>query len=97
MTVFLSYRWCNWSRRYGGNGFLRPIAFAAEELHGSRCAIGRNGNTAMRAEIDVCPICGAPGAKAELEALARQWFEEYRDREMDAETFGTPVPKVVIQ
>jgi hypothetical protein len=34
MTVFLSYRWCNWSRRYGGNGFLRAIAFAAEELHG---------------------------------------------------------------
>ena len=54
-------------------------------------------NAAMRAEIDVCPICGAPGAKPELDAIARQWIEEYRDREEDERVFGTPKPKVVIQ
>ncbi|MGA7792636.1 MAG: hypothetical protein WCA19_06310 [Candidatus Acidiferrales bacterium] len=37
------------------------------------------------------------GAKPELEAIARQWFEEYRDREEDELVFGTPKPKVVIQ
>jgi hypothetical protein len=51
----------------------------------------------MRAEIDVCPICGAPGAKPELDELARQWFEEYRDREEDERGFGAPKPKVAIQ
>jgi len=51
----------------------------------------------MSAEIDVCPLCGAPGIKPELDAIARQWFEEYRDREMDEEAFGTPRPKVTIQ
>jgi hypothetical protein len=52
---------------------------------------------AYRAEIEKCPICGAPGAKSELDALAIEWWEQYRDRQMDAEAFGTPVPKVVIQ
>ena len=52
---------------------------------------------AMSAEIDVCPLCGGPGIKPELDEIARQWFEEYRDREMDEEAFGTPRPKVTIQ
>lgn len=51
---------------------------------------------AYRAEIYVCPICGAPGTRAELDALAVEWWEEFRDREMDREMFGTPIPKVVV-
>jgi hypothetical protein len=52
----------------------------------------------MRAEIDdCCPICGAPGIKPELEAIARQWIEDYRDRVEDERVFGTPKPKAVIQ
>ncbi len=54
-------------------------------------------NEAMRAEINICPICGAPGAKPELDALAMQWWEEYRDREEDERVFGTPKPKVSVQ
>jgi hypothetical protein len=51
----------------------------------------------MSAEIDDCPLCGTPGIKPELDAITRQWFEEYRDREMDQEAFGTPLPRVTIQ
>jgi hypothetical protein len=43
------------------------------------------------AEIDVCPICGAPGAKPEIDELARQWVEEYRDRNKDLRAFGAPI------
>ena len=53
--------------------------------------------SAMSAEIDDCPLCGMPGIKPELDAIARQWFEEYRDREMDQEAFGTQLPRVTIQ
>jgi hypothetical protein len=51
----------------------------------------------MSAEIDVCPLCGAPGIKPELDATARQWIEDYLDREEDQRVFGTPKPKVTIQ
>ena len=52
---------------------------------------------AYRAELYVCPICGQPGTKGELDALALEWWEQCRDREMDLEAFGTPIPKVVLQ
>jgi hypothetical protein len=51
----------------------------------------------MRAELDECPLCGAPGLKPELDAMACQWIEEYLDREEDQRVFGTPRPKVTIQ
>ena len=51
----------------------------------------------MRAELDECPLCGAPGLKPELDEIARQWVEEYLDREEDQRVFGTPKPKVTIQ
>jgi len=54
-------------------------------------------SAAMRAELDVCPLCGAPGLKPEIDALARQWVEEYLDRAEDERVFGTPRPKVTIQ
>lgn len=52
---------------------------------------------AYRAELYVCPICGNRCDKAELDRLAIQWWEEYRDRQMDQEAFGTAIPKTVIQ
>jgi hypothetical protein len=51
----------------------------------------------MSAEIDDCKLSGTPGVNPELDAITREWFEEYRDREMDQEAFGTPLPKVRIQ
>ena len=52
---------------------------------------------ALRAEIDTaCPLCGKPGIKPELDAIARAWIEEYFDRAEDERVFGTPKPKVVI-
>lgn len=54
-------------------------------------------NIAMRAEINECPLCNAHGLKPELDALARQWIEEYLDRDEDQRVFGTPKPKVTIQ
>ena len=51
----------------------------------------------MRAELDVCPLCGAPGLEQELDTLARQWVEEYLDRAEDERVFGTPRPKMTIQ
>lgn len=52
---------------------------------------------AMRDELDTCPLCGAPGLRPELDTIARQWVEEYLDREEDLRVFGTPKPKVTIQ
>jgi hypothetical protein len=47
--------------------------------------------------VDICPICGAPGTKAEIDALCIEYmaayeWERWRDAEMDYETFGTPIP-----
>ena len=56
------------------------------------CAICSN--AAMRGEIDVCPICGAPGARAEIDALALEFIEWCLDRAEDERVFGT---KVTIQ
>ena len=50
-----------------------------------------------RAELYFCPICSSACNKAELDALALAWWEQYRDREMDHEAFGTPIPKQVTQ
>lgn len=47
-----------------------------------------------RAELYVCPICGAESDKGKLDRLARQFFEWCRDREEDERVFGT---KPVIQ
>jgi hypothetical protein len=58
----------------------------------SVCAVA-----AYRAELYVCPICGQPGTKGELDALAHEWWAEMRDRETDQEATGTPAPKMVIQ
>ena len=61
-----------------------------------RCPICSNWET--RCEIEtVCPICGAPGVRAELDAIARQWIEWYFDRYEDLRVFGTPLPKETIQ
>jgi hypothetical protein len=52
----------------------------------------------LRCEIDVvCPLCGAPGVKPELDALALDFiaaYEWYRDREIDHAVFGTALPLV---
>jgi hypothetical protein len=49
----------------------------------------------MRQEIDtVCPICGQPGTKAELDRLAIEWYENWFDAQENLRVFGTPIPKV---
>jgi hypothetical protein len=52
---------------------------------------------AMRAEIEVCPLCGQPGLKPELDEIARQWLEEWFDRQEDLRVFATPLPEETIQ
>jgi len=42
--------------------------------------------------VTTCPICGAKGGKEELDALARKFTEQYRDRHEDHVQFGTPIP-----
>ena len=52
---------------------------------------------AMRCEIETeCPICGAPGVKEEIDALARQWLEEWFHRHEDFRVFGTTIPNETI-
>jgi hypothetical protein len=79
-------------------------SMVGEQDSESRCQMTRSPKpcpscsvSAMSAEIDDCLLCGTPGIKPELDAITRQWFEEYRDREMDQEAFGTPLPRVTIQ
>jgi hypothetical protein len=45
----------------------------------------------MRAEIDVCPLCGAAGARAEIDVLAIEFIERCLDRAEDERVFGTKV------
>jgi len=45
--------------------------------------------------VVVCPICGAEGGAVEIDEITIAFlhaFEVQRDREMDPETFGTPLP-----
>jgi hypothetical protein len=50
---------------------------------------------AMRAVCENgCPLCGAPSIQPELDAVARQWIEEYRDAVENHRVFGKPLPKV---
>lgn len=47
-----------------------------------------------RAEIKICPLCGGIGDQPYIEMITRQLYEEYVDRLMDHERFGTPMPLV---
>ena len=51
---------------------------------------------AYRAELRICPLCGAECDKAELDRLARGWYEQWFDEQENLRVFGT-VPKRVIQ
>ena len=51
----------------------------------------------LRDAVEVCPICGQPGGKPEIDAIARQWLEEWFDRQEDHRVFGTPLPKETVQ
>jgi hypothetical protein len=47
--------------------------------------------------VDICPICGAPGTKAEIDALCLEYMAAYEwwyDRQEDHRVFGTPLPTV---
>jgi hypothetical protein len=47
-----------------------------------------------RAELKICPLCGALGDKPYLEMITRQLYEEYYDRLEDHRVFGTPMPLI---
>jgi hypothetical protein len=50
---------------------------------------------ALKAEFDSdCPLCGSASIKPELNALAVQWIEEFRDAVENNRVFGTPLPKI---
>jgi hypothetical protein len=47
--------------------------------------------------VDICPICGAPGTRAEIDALCLEYilaYEWWYDRQEDHRVFGTPLPTV---
>lgn len=47
--------------------------------------------------VDICPICGAPGTRAELDAMILEYmaaYEEWFDRQEDHRVFGTPLPTI---
>jgi hypothetical protein len=50
-----------------------------------------------RSLVDICPICGAAGTRAEIDALCLEYMAAYEwwfDRQEDHRVFGTPLPAV---